>query len=114
MKHSHRALIAFVFALAPLSASADHEEVLLFPMGQLVALPILAIALWRASILGAVARVVIAVGALSIAAALWFVPGPKPSTGIGIFLLGLLPPVAFVAICIAIRRALPKKRATDA
>jgi hypothetical protein len=87
--------------VAPLAAHAHGEEALLFPVGQLVALTVAAIAAWRVSS-SWLWRSLIFASSAGLAFALWFVPGDVfPSavrtTGIGNFVLGLVPPVLVAA-----------------
>jgi hypothetical protein len=87
--------------VAPLTAQAHGEEVLLFPLGQLAALVVTSIVAWRASS-SWLWRSLIFASSASLAFALWFVPGDVfPSalgaSGIGNFMLGLVPPVLVAA-----------------
>jgi hypothetical protein len=87
---------------------AHGQEVVFFPLGQLLAAPALIVITWRMSGSFWFKALVLAC-AVALATILWFVPGPSfPAwlrhTGTGNFLLGLLPPLIVAIGFISIAR----------
>jgi len=99
-------------------ALAHGEEVLLLPIGQLLAIPALIFIIRRYAKSRWVTALV-ATSAVATGAALWFVPGSFfPSwlrhTGTGNFLLGVLPPLVIAYVVASINRLFGQGRPHDA